>query len=81
MSHVVCDVKFLESPFPHGFHAAQMVKFHHQNLDNFYQVIQVLGQYFLAKRLKPSCKTVIVRIKVEVLAKLNRLEIVLLVYR
>ena len=55
MSHVVCKVKFLESPFPCGSHAVQMVKFcclfHRCNLDNFCQVIQALGYYFLAKRL------------------------------
>ena len=50
MSHVVRDVKFLESPFPCGSHAEQMLKLcclsQRQNSVNFYQVIWVLGSYF-----------------------------------
>ena len=55
MSCEVRDVKFLESPFPHGSRRGWMPKLcclpRRQNSFNFYQVIWVLGSYFLTKRL------------------------------
>ena len=54
MSREVCDIKFLESPFPHGSCRGRMVRFcclsHRRNLDNYYQVIQVLKLLFLFEK-------------------------------
>ena len=54
MSHVVRDVKFLESPFPRGSRAEWMLKScclsRRQNSVNFYQVIWVLGSYFFLSK-------------------------------
>ena len=58
MSHVVRDIKFLESPFPHGSRAEQMPKLcclpRQQDSINFYQVIWVLGFRFSDQKVVAS---------------------------
>ena len=58
MSCVVCDIKFLESPFPCGSCAERMPKLcclpRRQDSVNFYQVIWVLGFLFYDQKIVAS---------------------------
>ena len=60
MSRVARDIKVLESPFPCGSCAERMLKLcclsRRQNSINFYQVVWVLGSYFLSKDCSKDVK-------------------------
>ena len=61
MSHVVRDVKFLESPFPHGFCRGRMPKLcclpRQQNSFKFYQVILCFGFLFSNQKVIASIES------------------------